>query len=118
MNHEMKLKSLYFDKIKNGEKIYEIRLNDEKRKIIDVGDIIIFKRKPALTEQLITEVTDLIYFQSFDDMINTLPLGKVGFENATKQNVKDIYRQFYDEDSEQKYGVVAIKIKLIGNDIK
>lgn len=31
MKYEMKLKELLFNKIANGEKIYEIRLNDEKR---------------------------------------------------------------------------------------
>lgn len=28
----MKIKPIYFDKIKKGEKIYEVRLNDEKRR--------------------------------------------------------------------------------------
>ncbi len=31
MTYEMKLKEKYFDMIKCGGKIYEIRLNDEKR---------------------------------------------------------------------------------------
>ena len=43
MKHEMKVQPIYFNKIKTGEKIYEVRLNDEKRRSIDVGDFIIFK---------------------------------------------------------------------------
>lgn len=34
MNHEMKLQPKYYDFIFNGTKRIEIRLNDEKRRII------------------------------------------------------------------------------------
>lgn len=113
MKHEMKLQSIYFDKIKIGQKIYEIRLNDEKRRIIDVGDVIIFKREPEQVESLDTVVEDLIYFDSFKEMIDTLPLTKVGFEKETKKEVEDIYHSFYSVENEKKYGVVAIKVKLL-----
>lgn len=114
MIHEMNLRSIYFDKIKVGEKIYEIRLNDEKRKLIDVGDVIVFKREPEKTETLKTVVKDLIYFDSFIEMSTTLPLEKVGFENKPLEEVVKIYHQFYSEEQEQKYGVLAIKVEVIG----
>ena len=41
--HMMSLQEPYFGYIKNGEKTVEGRLNDEKRKNINVGDIIIFR---------------------------------------------------------------------------
>lgn len=113
MIHEMKLREVYFNKIKSGEKIYEIRLNDEKRQLIDVADILIFKKQPDLQEELKTEVKDLIYFKSFKEMIDTLPLVKVGFEKESKQQVLDIYRQFYSVEDEQKYGVLAIKVNVL-----
>ena len=40
----MKLNSEMFDKVKSGKKTYEVRLLDEKRQKIGVGDTIIFKR--------------------------------------------------------------------------
>ena len=113
MVHEMKLKAIYFDKIKAGEKIYEIRLNDEKRKLIDVGDVIVFKKEPEQTEILKTVVKDLIYFSSFNEMSTTLPLEKVGFENKPLEEVVSIYHQFYTEEDEKKYGVLAIKVEVI-----
>lgn len=67
-------------KIKKGEKIYKIRLNDEKRRLIDVGDVLIFKKEPELKETLTTEVKDLVYFVSFDEMVNTLPIEKIVFK--------------------------------------
>lgn len=43
--HEMRLADAPFDMIKSGKKTVEVRLNDEKRRQICVGDIIIFRRK-------------------------------------------------------------------------
>lgn len=111
MLHEMKLQSKYFDKIKSGEKIYEIRLNDEKRKIIDVGDTIIFSRETDLKEKITTIVQDLVYFASFEEMAQTLPAKKIGFENLDTKSIIDIYHTFYSSEDEKKYGVVAIKVK-------
>lgn len=113
MVHEMKLREIYFNKIKNNEKIYEIRLNDEKRRLIDVGDIIIFKKEPELQEVIKTIVKDLIYFDSFKEMISTLPKEKVGFDTEKKENIIDIYHQFYSDEEESKYGVVAIKVEVV-----
>lgn len=113
MKHEMKLRAVYYDKIKSGEKIYEIRLNDEKRRDIDVGDVIVFKKLPELSESLETVVADLIYFKSFKEMIDTLPLEKVGFPSESKAEVEDIYHELYSVEEENKYGVLAIKVKVI-----
>lgn len=113
MVHEMKLKEIYYDKIKNKEKIYEIRLNDEKRKLINIGDIIIFKKEPELEENIKTKVVNLIYFDSFKEMIDVMPLDKVGFGSADKDEIEDMYHKFYTVEDENKYGVLAIKIDVI-----
>ena len=46
MIHEMSLNPAPFEKIKNGEKSIEIRLYDEKRRGVKIGDIIIFSKLP------------------------------------------------------------------------
>ncbi len=43
MIHKMRLVDFAFKAIKSGDKDIEIRLNDEKRKLIKVGDIIEFE---------------------------------------------------------------------------
>ncbi len=113
MIHKMKLRKVYYDMIKNGTKIYEGRLNDEKRQLIDVGDVIIFQKEPDLSESFEAIVKDLIYFDSFEEMANTLPLEKVGFETENAQEVVGIYHQFYSIEDEKKYGVVAIKVEVL-----
>lgn len=113
MVHEMKLKDIYFEKIKSGQKIYEVRLNDEKRQQIDVGDVIIFKKEPQLVSEIKVLVKDLIYFNSFEEMADTLPPEKIGFSNSSTAEILSVYRSFYSLQDEQKYGVVAIKISML-----
>ena len=113
MVHKMKLRKIYYDMIKNGTKIYEGRLNDEKRQLIDVGDIITFQKEPELNESFDAIVKDLIYFDSFEEMVNTLPLEKIGFKTKTTQEVIEIYHQFYSIEDENRYGVVAIKVEIL-----
>lgn len=113
MLHEMKLQSKYFDKIKSGEKIYEVRLNDEKRKNIDVGDTIIFSREADLKEKIMTSVQDLLYFASFEEMAKTLPSKDIGLENMDIKSIINTYHTFYSLENEKKYGVVGIKIKAL-----
>ena len=50
MIHRMNLDSNPFEMIKNGTKTIELRLNDDKRRKIKVGDYIIFL---VHTEQVI-----------------------------------------------------------------
>ena len=50
MNHKMKLQPKYYDFILNGTKRIEIRLNDEKRRMIKVGDTITFYKEPLLNK--------------------------------------------------------------------
>ena len=113
MIHEMNLKTPYFNKIKNGQKIYEIRLNDEKRQAIKSGDIIIFRNESALQEELKTKVKDLIYFKSFNEMLEVLPADKIGFLNYNNCQIEEIYHTIYSVENENKFGVVAIKLEKI-----
>ena len=40
MKHEMKLNNGPFERIKNGTKTIELRLNDEKRQLLKIKDLI------------------------------------------------------------------------------
>lgn len=112
MTHEIKVKERYYNLIKNKEKIYEVRLLDDKRKLIKIGDIIKINEEPELTEFVNAEVVDLIYFKSFEEMAKSLPAKEVGFDGYKTREIVDEYHKFYSEQEEQKYGVVAIKIKI------
>ena len=109
----MKLDASFFDKMKARKKIYEVRLYDEKRQSVSVGDKIIFKRRPELIEGLVVRVTEIRRFESFEQMAKTLSLTSVGFDNKNAEEVSQFYRTIYTQEDEQKYGVVAFRVELI-----
>lgn len=67
MKHEMKLNNEPFECIKNGTKTIELRLNDEKRKLLTVGDYIEFTNR-VTNEKLLVEVIDLFKYNSFEEL--------------------------------------------------
>ena len=50
--HTLNLNPIYFDLIKSGEKTLEGRLNDDKRKLFEVGDKITFFKEPERVETI------------------------------------------------------------------
>ena len=58
-NHMMKLNPSPFKMIKEGNKTIELRLYDEKRKMISVGDTITFVNTADSYDTLCVKVTDL-----------------------------------------------------------
>ena len=68
-------------KIKKGEKIYEVRLNKNKYKDIKINDFITFNKKPDLIEFIETKVDDILYFTTFNEMVNSLSKELIGFKN-------------------------------------
>lgn len=109
----MKLQPEYFYKIKAGTKTFEIRLNDEKRQAIKIGDNIIFKNEDNPLEGVIVKVVDLKHFNSFLEMARILSLESIGCENMNAEKVDRLYHKFYSKADEKTYGVLAIKIELV-----
>ena len=111
--HQIRVKEIYYNKIKNKEKIYEVRLLDEKRKQIKIGDIINIKKEPELKESLNAKVVNLVCFKTFEEMAITLPAKQIGFDGFDKSYIVNEYYKFYSYDQEREFGVVAIKIELV-----
>ena len=64
MEYEIKLQPECFNFILNGTKRIEIRLNDEKRQQIKLGDTIKFLKEPKLEENFNAKVTGLLRYNS------------------------------------------------------
>ena len=111
--HNMKLITKYFDCIKNGTKRIELRLNDEKRKNIKIGDIIIFEELKDNPRYLKTKVIDLYYEDNFNDLIDKYDIKLFADENTTKQELIDVLNEIYPINNQTKYGVVGIRIEII-----
>ena len=113
MQCEMKLKQPYYDLMKTKIKTYEIRLFDEKRQKLSVGDVIVFKNDSNLEESFQAVVVDLLKFPTFAIMLESLNFNQIGMSGKSKQEIENIYHEFYSKEEEQKYVVLAIKVKVI-----
>lgn len=112
LTHTMKLQPKYYDFIINGTKKIEIRLNDEKRRLIKVGDIIVFQKEPDLNERFNVKVTDLIKYNSFKEMFNDFDISILASKDTTKEELLDTLEKFYPKEKQEEYGVLCIKFEL------
>lgn len=113
MIHDMHLNQEPFDLVKSGKKIIEIRLFDEKRRKINLGDTIVFEKLPD-GEKVKCEVIGLSIFKSFKDLLLAFDRAKFGHPNNITLE-EQINRQYahYSKGEEEANGVVGIHIKLI-----
>ncbi len=114
MKHYMKLVPSAFCKIESGRKTIELRLNDEKRQLINVGDTIIFTNTENADTMLNTKVIELHPFASFAELYENLPLEKCGYNRDELDSASsDDMFAFYSREKELQYGALGIEIELI-----
>lgn len=113
MTHCMKLQAEPFAMIKSGRKTFELRLYDEKRRAIAVGDEILFMHVQT-GEEMRCAVTSLQRFPSFAALYATLPLLSCGYtEETVEQASPEDMARYYPREEEARYGALAIGIKLL-----
>lgn len=108
--HRMSLYPSAFELIDNGIKKVEMRLNDEKRQKLAVGDLIIFTNTETRKE-ILTEITGLKSFKTFDELYSSYEKTVIGYKKNEVANPKDMLN-YYSKEQIIKYGVLAIEIKL------
>lgn len=112
MTHDMQLRPVPFEMIRNGTKTVELRLYDEKRRKIRIGDDIVFVHTENRSETITVKVTGLFVFDSFAELYHTLPLLECGYteDDIGTASPKDMDR-YYSLEEQRKYGVIGIKIR-------
>lgn len=113
IEHTLKLQEEYYNYILYGTKRVEIRLNDDKRKLLNIGDHIRFLKEPLLKDSFLTKVVDLIYFENFEKMFENLPIEILADKSINKCNLLIDLNKFYPPEKQEKYGICCIKIELI-----
>lgn len=110
--HRMKLQPDPFEKIKMGQKTIELRLYDEKRRKINVGDIISFTNT-VTGEEISARVAALHRFASFAELYGSLPLLKCGYtaENVEAASPADM-DLYYPPEKQREYGVLGIELRI------
>lgn len=105
--------------IREGRKTIELRLYDEKRKQIKIGDIITFVNTENKDDELTARVKDLYLFNNFEELYDNLSLLECGYteDNIASASPSDM-EQYYSKDKQKLYGVVGIKLALDVTEIK
>ncbi|GGE71113.1 ASC-1-like (ASCH) protein [Priestia taiwanensis] len=111
MKHAMGLYEEPFESIKTGKKVYEVRLYDEKRRKINVGDVIEFTRIPENGETLEVEVLELCQYNTFREMYEAIPFSLFDCEGWMMEEMLDGTYEVYTKEQEKQWGTLAIKVK-------
>jgi ASC-1-like (ASCH) protein len=129
--HSSKLQSPYYEFVRDGVKIYETRVYDDKRKSMKVGDIWIFTHNNLESTEIKTLITEIKIYKSFREAIEDTGVQKLlphikNIESietieaieaieAIEEGIKT-YEAFdngnYKIDGE-KYGVVRFTVKCL-----
>lgn len=114
MIHNLKLHSQPFAMIQSGRKTIELRLYDEKRRQIAVGDTLVFTHSDDPARTLAATVTALHLFPDFAALYAALPLEKCGYlpEEVPTASPEDM-NVYYSTEKQTQYGVVGIEIALL-----
>ena len=107
----MRLHDEPFKLIKAGTKTIELRLYDEKRQQIQVGDIIEFTSR-ATGEIQLTKVIAMHIYSCFADLYRDYDKVSLGYSMAEEANPSDM-EKYYSKEEQEKYGVVGIEIELL-----
>lgn len=113
-NHTMNLTPSPLRMMREGKKTIELRLYDEKRKQISVGDTITFINTEDPEDALCVKVEDLFVFDSFDELYKSLPLTECGYteEDIDTASPRDM-ELYYPREKQNQFGVMGIKISLV-----
>lgn len=110
MIHKMNLWDESFQKIKDKTKTIEMRLFDEKRSLVSVGDTIKFTNAKN-GEVLKCVVTNLYKYKNFDELYRHHDKASIGYSDDEVASPADMLA-YYDKEKIEKYGVVGIEVKI------
>ncbi len=107
----MNLQPKYFDFIKNGTKRIELRLYDEKRSKIQLGDVIEFSKSE--NNKIEAEVIGLLRYENFTDLLEDFDISVLADSSMTKQELLDVLSEFYTPEKQAECGVLGIRLRIL-----
>lgn len=110
MLHKMNLWDDSFQKVKDKTKTVEMRLCDEKRSLISVGDTIEFTNTKN-GEILECIVINIYKYISFDELYKHHDKISIGYSENEIANPTDMLAYYSNEKIEQ-YGVLGIEVRI------
>jgi ASC-1-like (ASCH) protein len=112
MLYQMKLHEESFGRVQSGQKTLELRVFDEKRQRLNLGDRVEFANAADLSQTVRTEIVGLLRYNALSDLIDDMPAAYLGFEENEKRYIKESMFEIYTPEEEKQYGVLGIRIRL------
>ena len=109
--HTMNVKTKYYNLLKSGKKIIELRLFDEKRQKIKIGDEILFSDSSNQDDSFKATVLKLHRAENFNVLCQIIKPEQAGF--SSKEDLISVLEEFYSPTAQKKFGVVGIEIKKV-----
>lgn len=103
----MRLYNKPFEQIRTGQKTIELRLFDEKRQGIAVGDELELINRNT-EDKIRVRVTELLQFPDFSTLLDNCDIARCGGES--KEQVLTSLSDYYSEEDEKRFGVLGIGI--------
>lgn len=110
MIFNMKLHDTYFNHVLEGSKDIEIRLLDEKRSKLSIGDTIIFSNNDNYVK---VKVVNINIFNSFSELLSQIDHTRLGFQNSSTSAILNELFSIYPESKLHKYKIVSIEFEKI-----
>lgn len=111
MKNYMKLNDNPFQAIKSGRKTVEIRLYDEKRKRINIGDTIEFTNIET-GESITVQVKQIAVYRDFRELYEHYDKTEIGYGRSDNADYTDMF-EYYSQEETEKYGAVAITVSIM-----
>ena len=109
MKHNMKLNNGPYNSIYYGNKDIEMRLYDEKRKLINIGDVITLTNNETM-DSFDVKVINLHKYDNFNDLYEKFDKERLGYNKGEEAKSEDM-EEYYSKEEIEKYGVVGIEIE-------
>lgn len=112
ITHHMRLAALPFGLISSGRKTVEVRLYDEKRRRLALGDRIEFTLSGS-DKRIVMRVIGLRQFDTFSELYSSDVFDKCGCDGMTVDQAVHYIYGYYSQADETKYGALAIELEPI-----
>lgn len=109
--HKLNVKEKYYNMLKLGTKTIELRLFDEKRRAIKVGDYIEFSNNSDANDKFTAKVINLHKANNFTELCENINCHSAGF--FTNEELVKVLEEFYSLDRQKEFGVVGIEIQKV-----
>lgn len=97
-----------FKLVESGIKNVEVRVNDEKRRKLKVGDKLIFLKMPNGDERIEKFVKKLEYYNNFSELVEHYEMKRLYLDSCTKEEYLKFMSRFYSAEEIKNDGIVAI----------